>query len=146
MLNFNKSREGQEEVSVSLSPTLIGGSIHCKGHLSGNADVVVEGKFSGTIRIGGRLIVRPGGSVRSEGIECRIADISGEAHGIFYISELLHIREQGTLCGDVTVAGIRIEEGGAFNGNCKTVTSANPLLTAAKPDLSAGRLSAVSGE
>lgn len=146
MLNFNKSREGREEVSVSLSPTLIGGPVHCRGHLSGDADVVVEGAFSGTIRIGGRLIVRPGGSVRSDGIECRIADISGEAHGAFSISGLLHIREQGILCGDVTVGGIRIEEGGVFNGNCKTVTSANPLLPVANPDLSAGRLPAVPAE
>lgn len=65
MLNFNKSREGLEEVSVSLAPTLISGSVHCRGHLSGNADVVVEGEFSGTIRIGGRLIIRPAaGSIR----------------------------------------------------------------------------------
>ena len=146
MLNFNKSREGLEKVSVSLAPTLISGSVHCRGHLSGNADVVVEGEFSGTIRIGGRLIIRPGGRVHSEGIECRIADISGEADGIFYISELLYIRQRGVVSGDVAVGGIRIEEGGAFNGNCKTVVSANPLLTGATPDFPVDRIPAVCTE
>ena len=138
MLNFNKSREGLEEVSVSLAPTLISGSVHCRGHLSGNADVVVEGEFSGTIG--------PGGRVHSEGIECRIADISGEADGIFYISELLYIRQRGVVSGDVAVGGIRIEEGGAFNGNCKTVVSANPLLTGATPDFPVDRIPAVCTE
>lgn len=129
MLNFNKTKEEQEGVSMPLSPTLIGASVHCEGHLSGNTDVVIDGKFSGTIRIDGRLIIRPGGCICSEGVECRAADISGLAEGPFTVKETLHIREKGALTGDVCVSGISIEEGGMFNGSCTTLTSGNQPCT-----------------
>lgn len=125
MLNFSKTKEEQEGVSMPASPTLIGASVHCEGHLSGNGDVVIDGKFSGTVQIGGRLIIRPGGCICSEGVECRTADISGLAEGPFTVKETLHIREQGVLAGDVCVAGIKIEEGGKFNGSCTTLSSGN---------------------
>ena len=127
MLNFSKTKEEQEGISMPVSPTLIGASVHCEGHLSGNTDVVIDGKFSGTIQIDGRLIIRPGGCICSEGVECRTADISGLAECPFTIRETLHIREKGALTGDVSVAGIRIEEGGMFNGRCKTLSSGNQL-------------------
>lgn len=133
MLNFSKTKEEQEGISMPVSPTLIGASVHCEGHLSGNTDVVIDGKFSGTIQIDGRLIIRPGGCICSEGVECRTADISGLAEGPFTIRETLHIREKGALTGDVSVAGIRIEEGGMFNGSCKTLSSGNSFVPGISP-------------
>lgn len=129
MLNFNKTKEEQEGLSMPLSPTLIGSSVHCEGHLSGNTDVVIDGKFSGTVQIDGRLIIRPGGCICSEGVECRTADISGLAEGPFTVKETLHIREKGSLTGDVCVSGISIEEGGKFNGSCTTSTCGNQPCT-----------------
>ena len=119
MKNPYKLREHPKGTEAT-GPAIIGFGCCFTGKVETKTDIVVEGELDGTLQIGGRLIVRSGGSVRSESAECQNAEIFGLFEGTLKVTEHLTIREKGRIKGEIQVGGIEIETGGYFDGNCVT--------------------------
>jgi cytoskeletal protein CcmA (bactofilin family) len=98
------------------SNCVIGSQTRIKGELTGDEDVVVEGRVEGEIRIKRDLRIAPGGVVQA-GVAARSVVISGELHGDCSAEQRVEIQSSGKLIGNIKAPRIVIAEGAVFRGN-----------------------------
>ncbi|PYU19413.1 MAG: cell shape determination protein CcmA [Acidobacteria bacterium] len=96
-----------------LSPTM-----RVKGEISGNEDLLVDGKVEGSISVGEhRLTVGHNGHVTG-GLAAREIIVRGKVDGNHNIvSESIEIKKDASMIGDVTTRRIVIEDGAGFKGS-----------------------------
>jgi cytoskeletal protein CcmA (bactofilin family) len=76
----------------------------------------VDGNVEGSIHLpGSRIIIGPFGHVTAK-IMAREVDVQGTVVGNITATDLVEIRPEGSVTGDVAVARISIEDGGFFKG------------------------------
>ena len=94
----------------------IGKSIAIKGDLTGNEDMVIEGKVEGKVDLpNNQLTIGANGTVRAEvtakGIIV-VGRVAGNIHGI----ERVEIQGTGIVEGDVSAPRLIVAEGAVLNG------------------------------
>ena len=96
-----------------LSPTM-----RVRGEISGNEEVLVDGKVEGPISVGEhRLTVGRNGQVTG-GLAAREIIIYGKVDGNHnVVSESIEIKKDASVMGDVTTRRIVIEDGADFKGS-----------------------------
>ncbi len=94
-----------------------GPSLFLKGELSGDEDLVIDGKFQGKIKLGNHnVLVREGGNVKAD-IHVNSITIKGNVKGNIYASGKVFISEEGQLHGDINSPTISIMDGARFKGS-----------------------------
>ena len=112
----NASEPGPSTPSLG-DRSMIGKSLLIRGEISGSESLYVEGKIEGSINLpGDRVTVGRNGRV-SASIEARDIVVLGAVLGSCEASDHLDIRSEGSLCGDVLVARISIEDGAFMTGS-----------------------------
>lgn len=102
---------------MSQNPTVLGRSVVVKGELTGNEDLLIEGQFDGTINLQDHcLTVGANGQVKAE-IHVRAVVIHGVVNGNITAREKVDIRKTGRVQGDLSAAGVAIEDGAYFKGS-----------------------------
>jgi cytoskeletal protein CcmA (bactofilin family) len=97
--------------------TLLGGSVVLKGELSANEDLLIEGQFEGSINLKDHcLTVGPHGQVKAD-INARQVIVNGSVNGKICARDKIEIRRTGNVVGDLTSAGVAIEDGAYFKGS-----------------------------
>jgi cytoskeletal protein CcmA (bactofilin family) len=96
-----------------LTPTL-----KVKGQISGNEDLLVDGKVEGPISVGEhRLTVGQNGHVTG-GLAAREIIICGKVDGNqAVVGESIELKKDASVIGNVTTRRIVIEDGAGFKGN-----------------------------
>ncbi len=96
-----------------LTPTM-----KVKGQISGNEDLLVDGKVEGPISVGEhRLTVGQNGHVTG-GLAAREIIICGKVDGNqAVVGESIEIKKDASMIGTVTTRRIVIEDGAGFKGN-----------------------------
>jgi cytoskeletal protein CcmA (bactofilin family) len=99
------------------SPTVLGRSVTSRGEMSASEDLLIEGQFDGTISMKDHcLTVGTNGQVKAE-IQARQVVIHGTVNGNISAREKVEIRRTGRVQGDLTAAGVAIEDGAYFKGS-----------------------------
>jgi cytoskeletal protein CcmA (bactofilin family) len=102
---------------MNQNPTVLGRSITLRGELTGNEDLLIEGQFDGTINLQEHcLTVGANGQVKAE-IHVRQIVIHGTVNGNITAREKVDIRKTGRVQGDLSAAGVAIEDGAYFKGS-----------------------------
>ena len=96
----------------------LGNGTTVKGEIESNGDFRIDGTLIGTIRTKGKIVIGASGIVDGE-IYCQNADIEGEATAQITVQELLMIKSNAKLTGDVQTGKLAIESGAQFSGTCK---------------------------
>jgi cytoskeletal protein CcmA (bactofilin family) len=111
-----------------LSPTM-----RVKGQISGDEDLLVDGKVEGPISVGEhRLTVGREGQVIG-GLAAREIIICGKVEGNqTVVSESIEIKKDASMIGNVTTRRIVIEDGGAFKGSIEIEESGKQPVTKAE--------------
>jgi cytoskeletal protein CcmA (bactofilin family) len=106
-----------------LSPTM-----RVKGEISGNEDLLVDGKVEGSISVGEhRLTVGHNGQVTG-GLAAREIIVRGKVDGNHNIvSESIEIKKDASMIGDVTTRRIVIEDGAGFKGSIEIEESSKQV-------------------
>ncbi len=95
----------------------IGKSITIRGEVSGEEDLVIEGRVEGWIELlNHQLTVGPNGQVEAEVIAKEIT-IVGHVSGNVTATERAEIQESGRLDGDLASPRLLIQEGAELNGS-----------------------------
>ncbi len=95
----------------------IGKSISIKGDLTGNEDLVLEGKVEGKVELpNNQLTVGANGVVRAE-IKAKAIIVVGKVTGNIRGSERIEIHATGVVEGDVTAPRLVVAEGAVLNGS-----------------------------
>ncbi len=94
----------------------IGKSISIQGDLTGNEDLVIEGKVKGRIELpNNQLTIGEGGNVNAE-LNAKTIVIVGQVTGNVNASERLEIQSNGVVNGDVRAPRLIVHEGAVING------------------------------
>jgi cytoskeletal protein CcmA (bactofilin family) len=95
----------------------IGKSIAIKGDLTGNEDMVIEGKVEGKVELpNNQLTVGANGTVRAE-VHAKAVVVIGRVAGNVHGTERVEIQATGVVDGDVTAPRLVIAEGAVVNGS-----------------------------
>ena len=94
----------------------IGPTIYIKGDLSGEEDLIIEGRVDGKIEVRQHSVtVGKNGKVKAD-IYGKTITIEGEVQGNLYGEEHLVIRQTGTVRGNITAPRVSLEDGSNFKG------------------------------
>jgi cytoskeletal protein CcmA (bactofilin family) len=95
----------------------IGKSISIKGDLTGNEDMVIEGKVDGKVELpNNQLTIGANGVVKAE-VQAKSVVIVGRVAGNVHGTERVEIQGSGVVEGDVTSPKLIVSEGAVLNGN-----------------------------
>ncbi|MGD8539727.1 MAG: polymer-forming cytoskeletal protein [Candidatus Aminicenantes bacterium] len=120
--NKNKDSHLPSEKHMSKKVTLLGATIDIKAEITGEEDLVIEGKFRGRIDLKNNdLTVENNADVDAE-IQARNITIKGRVKGNIHASGKVYIEKEGQMVGDIAAARISIVEGAQFKGSMKMIS------------------------
>lgn len=112
-----ESGKGDTPSNRGREAAVIGPSIQIKGDLSGEEDLVIQGKVNGTIQLKEKsLTVGSQGQVNANVLAHSII-VEGEVNGDLYGSERVSIRKTGNVQGNIVSPKVSLDEGCRFKGS-----------------------------
>ena len=125
---FNKEKnQSASERSSSNSATLISPGTIFKGDVKSENALRIDGTIHGNVKSSSKIIVGPGGYVEGN-IEGANADVVGKVKGNIHVKELLQLKEQGNIEGNIFAAKLQIDPSAVFNGKCQMGAQAGSVV------------------
>ena len=116
---FTKNSKTENERTAMPSGTsLIGTGTTITGDIASNGDVRIDGVLKGNIRGTAKILIGQDGVVEGD-IEGQQADIMGRVEGKIVVRELLNLRSNAVIKGDIRAGKLQIEPTVVFNGQCQ---------------------------
>ena len=97
--------------------TLIGAGTTLKGDISSNSDLRIDGTVIGNIKSSAKIIIGNSGVVEGD-IAGNQADIVGKVSGNIRAKELLQLRGECVVTGNLYAGKLQVEPTATFNGQC----------------------------
>ena len=116
---FEAREAGKTDLTSSRTreAAVIGPSIQINGDLSGEEDLVIEGKVNGTIQLREKsLTVGAKGQVDAN-VLAHTVIVEGEVNGDLYGSQRVSIRKTGNVKGNIVSPKVSLDEGCRFKGS-----------------------------
>lgn len=117
MFNTKNKTDMQQEKTNGGSATLIGAGTTLKGDISSNTDLRIDGTVLGNINSAAKIIIGSSGVVEGD-ISSNQADIVGKVSGNIRSKELLQLRGECVVTGNLYAGKLQIEPTATFNGQC----------------------------
>ncbi|CAN5369545.1 polymer-forming cytoskeletal protein [soil metagenome] len=105
------------------SINIIGAGTVIEGEVSSNGDIRIDGTIRGSVTSKAKVVVGSTGVVEGDVI-CQSADISGAIKGKTTVQEMLFLKSNARINGDIQTGKLVVEVGASFTGNC----SMGPLI------------------
>jgi cytoskeletal protein CcmA (bactofilin family) len=100
----------------SEGPATIGRSIVVKGEVSGDEDLLIQGRIEGSVDLEKHTVtVGPDGHVKAD-ITGRHVTVEGRVEGDLRALEQVVLRASAKVQGDITAPRVVLEDGAAFKG------------------------------
>ncbi len=114
---FNsKSKPGFAEIA-SETTTIIGTGTTITGDIESKGDIRIDGVLVGNLHSGAKILIGPDGNVEGN-LEGQFADILGKVNGKIKVQDLLQLRNNANINGDIYAGKLQIEPSVTFNGHC----------------------------
>jgi len=115
---FNQTKKGEAK---GLMPTsninLIGNGTTINGDIECDGDIRIDGRVNGLVSTKAKIVVGPEGEINGD-LKCESADILGKVTGIIKVEELLFLKGNALIKGDIYTAHFEMEPTVKFNGRC----------------------------
>jgi len=103
--------------SQNNTPMAIGSTIHIKGDVTGDEDLIIHGHVEGQINLKDHnVIIGKNGKVEAN-INAKQIVVEGELNGDLNGEEKVVIRETGNVLGNVISPRVTLEDGAMFKGS-----------------------------
>jgi cytoskeletal protein CcmA (bactofilin family) len=102
----------------------LGASLHVKGEISGNEDLVIDGSVEGLVQLDDRKLTIGATAKVTADIIAREVVVYGNVKGNVRAKDKIEIKRDGSVNGDLTTARIMIEDGAYFKGSIEIDKSA----------------------
>ena len=96
-------------------PCIIGKQITIRGNLTGNENLVLEGRIEGSITLAKHLTVAPGGAAEAE-IEVEDLTVNGLISGQIHATRRVVVASDGRVAGNIRAPRVVLESGARFKG------------------------------
>ena len=124
---FNKSEKIEEKRTVASVQTdtsnVISKETRITGDIQALGNIRIEGSVDGTIYSKGRVVIGEVSVIKGN-ITSVEAEISGKVEGEVTCSEILFLKKNAVILGDITTQKLVVENGAVFNGKCQMNTNA----------------------
>ncbi len=108
---------GKSPIEQSKEQAVIGPSISIKGELSGEEDLMIQGRVEGTIELkNNNVTVGRTGHIKAD-IYGKVISIEGEVQGNLFGEEKIVVRESGMVRGNMRTPRFSLEDGAKFKGS-----------------------------
>jgi len=108
---------GKSPIEQLKEQSVIGRSISIKGELSGEEDLIIQGRVEGKIDLKkNNITVDKSGSVKGD-IYGKSITLEGEVEGNLFGEKRIVLQPSGVVRGDMRAPAINLEEGAKFKGN-----------------------------
>lgn len=97
--------------------TLIGSGTTINGDIVSNGDVRIDGTLNGHISGTAKVVLGATGVVMGD-INCNQADIQGKVTGKLMVKDMLYLRGEAAIEGDIHAGKLQIDPQVTFNGHC----------------------------
>jgi len=112
---------GSNTASVSAR---LGASLHVKGEITGNEDLLIDGSVEGLVQLDERKLTVGATAKLTADIIAREVVVYGTVKGNLRAKDRIEIKKDGSVNGDLTTARISIEDGAYFKGSIEIDKSA----------------------
>jgi cytoskeletal protein CcmA (bactofilin family) len=102
----------------------LGSSLHVKGEITGNEDLLIDGSVEGLIQLDERKLTVGATAKLTADIIAREVVVYGSVKGNLRAKDRIEIKKDGSVNGDLTTARIMIEDGAYFKGSIEIDKSA----------------------
>ncbi len=129
----NSTRRETVSTPTQQPQTVLGRSLTFQGELSGDEDILIEGRVEGTLDLKNHCVtVGPNGQVKAN-INARQVSAHGSVTGNISARDKIEIRRTGRVVGDLRAAAIGIEEGAYFKGSIEILREDAAVPAGAHP-------------
>lgn len=87
------------------------------GDIISPADFRLDGHLEGNFQSTGKIVIGPAGSIKGN-INCANADIEGGFEGKIKVTELLNLKANANVLGEVICGKLSVEPDANFNATC----------------------------
>ncbi|MGA7918020.1 MAG: polymer-forming cytoskeletal protein [Candidatus Acidiferrales bacterium] len=101
----------------SGSSARLGSSLHVKGEITGNEDLLIDGSVEGLVQLEDRKLTVGASAKVTADVIAREVVIYGNVKGNLRARDRIEIKKDGSVVGDLTTARISIEDGAYFKGS-----------------------------
>jgi len=119
---FSSKSKTAGNVNVSSIPspnsfnTLAVGTV-IEGNVRSASDIRVDGSIFGNLTCDSKIIIGPSGIIEGD-VSCASAHIEGKYKGKLTVGDILNIRENAVVNGDIITQKLIVQAGASFNGTC----------------------------
>lgn len=112
-----ETRSTEKTNGTGSGTTLIGSGTTLKGDISSNSDLRIDGTIIGNIRSSAKIVIGASGVVEGD-IEGNQADIVGKVSGNIKVKDILQLRGDCVVSGNLYATKLQVEPTATFNGQC----------------------------
>ncbi|MFM2337075.1 MAG: hypothetical protein RL115_268 [Bacteroidota bacterium] len=114
---FNEKNKNNNNTTQGGGATLIGAGTTLTGDIKSSGDLRVDGTVLGNIISAAKIIIGTTGSVEGN-IECQQADVTGKVSGNITAKDMLQLRGDCIVTGNLYAGKLQVEPSATFNGQC----------------------------
>ena len=120
---YNEQEQSEVQVKKARTKTdhanvvAIGASIHIKGDVTGDEDLIIQGHVEGTVSLKGHNVTISKSAKVKANIEANQIIVEGELSGDMNGDEKVIIRETGNVYGNIVAPRVTLEDGALFKGS-----------------------------
>lgn len=113
--------------------TLIGAGTTLKGDISSSSDLRIDGTVIGNIQSTAKVVIGANGVVEGD-ITGNQADIIGKVTGNIKAKDLLQLRGDSVVTGNLYAEKLQVEPSAKFNGQCHMGSAGIKMVESGKVD------------
>lgn len=117
MFSNPKKTGTNEKASSGSGATLVSAGTTLRGDISSDTDLRIDGTVKGNIQCTAKVVVGANGVVEGD-IAGTQADIVGKVTGTLRIKELVQLRGECVVTGNLFAGKLQVEPTATFNGEC----------------------------
>jgi cytoskeletal protein CcmA (bactofilin family) len=118
MFNSKIKTDSMAQIPAAThSATIIGAGTTLKGDIQSQQDLRIDGTVIGNVKSISKIIIGQGGVVEGD-LESSHCDVNGKVNGNIRCKELLQLRGDSVLSGNLYAGKLQIEPSATFNGQC----------------------------
>jgi cytoskeletal protein CcmA (bactofilin family) len=117
MFNAKNKTDMSIPAPAGNGTTLISTGTTLKGDISSNGDLRIDATIIGNIQSSAKIIIGASGVVEGD-INGNQADIVGKVSGNIRAKELLQLRGESVVTGNLYAGKLQVEPSATFNGQC----------------------------
>ncbi len=115
MSMFEKSPKSSTEL-LGKTNRIVEGTV-IRGNIISQTDFRMDGELIGNFESNAKIVIGPAGVIIGDLI-CKNADIEGKFEGRIQVAELLSVKSNAKINGEVSTSKLSVEPGAEFTASC----------------------------